>query len=239
MRYWMLLLSLIFVGPLSAQQAPPDNDDILMQTANSASPYYYPALFLRYMSDDSTLTAKDYYYLYYGYAYQDSYRPLEAIPAETQLLDIFARNRHPEGDDARKIIEYGEQVMKADPFSPRNINYMTYAYGVLGDTIKERAYADKLGKILATIQSSGNGLKESTPWHVLQFSHTLDVLATMGLEAQKRQVVTRTVEYVPLVVRDGRVKGYYFDFGRVYWRKPDNLPEKRSQGWQFNGIKIK
>ena len=60
----------------------------------------------------------------------------------------------------------------------------------------------------------------------------------MDLQPMKRMVVTSTVEYIPLLERHGKVKGYYFDFGRVYWRKPDKLREKRVQGLEFNGIPL-
>ena len=28
-------------------------------------------------------------------------------------------------------------------------------------------------------------------------------------------------------------------YGRIYWHKPDKLPEKRSNGWEINGIPLK
>ena len=97
-RYFFVVLGvLMLAGPLQIKaqstivsesavtaESPtlrvPDEDDILAQTLNQASPYYYPELMMRYVIGDSTLTAEDYHDLYYGYAYDANYRPLENIP---------------------------------------------------------------------------------------------------------------------------------------------------------------
>lgn len=182
---------------------------------------------MRYDAGDTTLTAEDYYYLYYGYAFRDEYSPLRVIPAEEKLLAVFGGGDEPDYEGMLRIIEYGTEIMKADPFSPRNLNYLTYAYGAIGDTLNERIYNDRFEKVLGVIESSGNGLKEETPKHVLRFEHAADVINSRGLTMRKRMIVFRTVEYIDLQEKDGRTKGYYFDFGRVYWNKPEQTPEKQ------------
>ena len=58
-------LSPPFRSPLSKRR---DNDAILRETIDTGSPYYYPAIYMRYMSGDTTLTLEDHRHLYYGYA---------------------------------------------------------------------------------------------------------------------------------------------------------------------------
>ena len=74
MRYIISLLVLcsVAVSGVQAQQTAgaPDDDAILQEIINSDSPYNYTALFTRYMAGDTTLTPKEYHYLYYGYAWQ-------------------------------------------------------------------------------------------------------------------------------------------------------------------------
>ena len=72
-----LLVLLLFL-PLMATAKIPVEEDIIRQTLDSESPYYYPNLMLRYQSGDDSMTEEDYHYLYYGYAYQDAYKPLNA-----------------------------------------------------------------------------------------------------------------------------------------------------------------
>ena len=81
-----------------------------------------------------------------------------------------------------------------------------------------------LPHILATIESSGDGLTEKTPWHILRFSHAEDLLAAKNIPVRESSVISRTVEYIPRVKRDENgVKGYYFDYGRIYWKKPSQM----------------
>ena len=84
-KLFVILLAAVLAAPALSGQVAPDNDDIFEQTINNESPYYYPALMLRYNSGDTTLTEKDYYYLYYGYAFSDDYHPLAPIPAEDKV----------------------------------------------------------------------------------------------------------------------------------------------------------
>ena len=58
------LLFLFLLIPAIAAAKAPDEDLILDRTMDSESPYYYPALLMRYNSGDTTLTDEDYYYVY-------------------------------------------------------------------------------------------------------------------------------------------------------------------------------
>jgi len=57
----------------------------------------------------------------------------------------------------------------------------------------------------------------------------------------KARIVSRSVEFVPLlkpyVVEGRKRRGFYFDFGRVYWNKPEGYTYKRDRTWQFNNLK--
>ena len=226
-----------------AQTTAPDNDRIFREIINSQSPYYYPALMLRYEAGDTTLTADDYRYLYYGYAYQPEYKPLEPVKGETQMLSVLegiGEDKEPTAEEAERVIRYGKEIMQADPFSPRTLNFMTFAYTILGDTVNARIYADKRVKVLKAIEASGSGLREKSPWHILFFTHANDLLSSRGMDISKRMVRSNTVEYVHPVRRMEEAKGYYFDFGRIYWKKPENTDrEKRVQGFEINGIKLR
>ena len=86
--------------------------------------------------------------------------------------------------------------------------------------------------------ASGTGLKEESPWHILMFSHAYDLLASKGYAYQESCIISRTVEYVPLMRKThDRIKGFYFDYSRVYRNKPDDVTFKRDRTWQFNNLK--
>lgn len=223
-------MSVIFA--VSASGQAPDNDAIRTAISDPSSKYFYETLYSRYERGDTTLTRDDYRHLYYGFAYNAAYKPLETSPDEVQILMIF--EKHPESDPvlAAEIIERARQVMKHDPFSPRNINIMTYSYGLLGDAENERLSAARLAGILDAIASSGTGQGEDSPWHVLTFSHVNDFLASRGYEILNRRVVSATVEHVAVRDAENRRKDIYFDYGRIYWNPPANMPQ-RSGGLKF------
>ena len=115
---------------------------------------------------------------------------------------------------------------------------LAFAYGALGDAEREKQYFNHLNGVLSTIESSGTGLKESSPWHILMFSHAYDLLASKGYQYGQSKIISRNVEYVPLTKKsEDKVKGFYFDYSRVYRNKPDEVVIKRDRTWQFNNLK--
>ena len=232
----MLLTVLSVVGQLRV----PDEDDVLARTIDQSSKWYYPELMMRYVGGDTTLTVEDYHYLYYGYAYDANYRPLDNIPDNSDVLELL-RGVGEQGatrSQAQLLLEAAKDVMLVDPFSPSNINVMTFAYGVLGDTLNERISADRFNKIVATIEASGTGLKENSPMHVLRHEHVNDLMLSKGLHIVNRTVRSTKVEYVQ-VQRNGRnAKGYFFNFERIYWKRPEMIPEREKSNWMINGMPL-
>lgn len=224
-------------GNLSAQRVP-DEEDILAKIMDSESPFYYPAMMIRFMAGDLTLTEDHYFYLYYGFAYDDAYDPRAELPGENRILEIFAKTETPDREQAQTILDAARENMQVDPFNPGNINMMTFAYGTLNDTINEIISADRFAKILAAIKSSGTGQRENSPWHVLRFTHANDVVASMGFTIESRQVRTRTVEYIRLQRNPDNVRGLFFDFGRVYWVPSDGEAVRRTSRWKLNDIPL-
>ena len=154
-----LLVLLLFL-PLMATAKIPVEEDIIRQTLDSESPYYYPNLMLRYQSGDDSMTEEDYHYLYYGYAYQDAYKPLNA---NSDMVDF----ENPTHESLEKLIAAVNDALVQDPFSPKLLNLLAFAYGALGDSKNEQINYNRMNSILATIEDSGNGLKEGSAWHIL------------------------------------------------------------------------
>lgn len=220
----------------------PDNEEILKRTIDSESPYWLPRLLGRYLNGDETLTDEEYHYLYYGYAYAEEYKPLDPIEAEAKLLGAMEKvMESPTEENVNQAVEYGLMVMERDPFSPKNLNMLAYLYGMLGEEDKERSYFMRLNKVLDTIERSGTGVKESSPMHVLAFTHASDLMYARGCEIKRREVVSRTTEFIFLPVKDAAGNlGYYFDFSRVYWTKPTVEEQKNEKrGWTLNTIPLK
>ena len=236
-RGFFATLLLALVSAVATAQVP-DNDKIFAAINDSKSHYYYPNLMMRYQAGEP-LTDEQYHYLYYGYAYQAAYRPLNDNPGMTKVQNIMARIAidTPSIADIDELIAACSEAMEQDPFSPKLLNIMAYAYGTAGDRRREHMYADHLAAILRTIASSGSGAKEKEPMHIIFFSHGVDFIAAKGWNQRKGKIISRTVEFVPFDVPKDKLKGYYFDYSRVYWNKPENYTFKRERTWQFNNLK--
>jgi hypothetical protein len=135
------------------------------------------------------------------------------------------------------VIELATASMEIDPFNPKVLNILAFAYGALDDPHREQQYFNHLNGILGAIERSGTGLKEGAPWHILMFSHAYDLLASKGYLYNEARIISRSVEFVPLRAKshDG-IKGFYFDYSRIYSRKPDDLVIKKDRTWQFNNL---
>ena len=237
-----LLLLLLLLLPALSWAKLPDEDDIMRKTLDSSSPFYYPALMMRYKNLEH-LSEEEYHYLYYGFAYQDRYAPmasnsaLENLYATMSTMDVEKATKK----DAEYIISLCTEALDKDPFSPTVLNMMVFAYGTMADKEKETAYYLQLQGILETIKSSGDGRSEKYPMHILMFSHAVDVVSSMGVESKRAEIVSRNVEYIPLVeprkVPDGKIKGFYFDYSRIYRNKPEETTFTKKRTWQFNNLK--
>lgn len=230
--------------PVMAQEVRypevPDNDRILAEIIDPDSPYNYSALITRYSAGDTTLTLEDYRHLYYGYVWQDTYKPFQSIKARDRILEVLTKEIL-EYEDFMDIINYGNQVMNEDPFSPSNINFLIFAYGSVGDEKNERINFHRLNMIKQTILSSGNGMKQSTPWHIIRFEHAGDIMGAMDVKYRRPTVVDRNTEYYALESRgpDGE-RGYYFDYSRVFLHYQDRAPEGReNSGLRLNNMPIR
>lgn len=239
MRLKLFITALLTaIVTLTTTAQVPNNDNIFAAINDSNSPYYYPNLMMRYLSGD-TLTDQEYHHLYYGYAYQAAYRPLNDNPGMTKVQNIMARIaiETPSVIDIDQLIAACSEAMEYDPFSPKLLNIMAYAYGTAGDTVRENTYASHLQAILRTIAASGTGEKEKEPMHIIFFSHGVDFIAAKGWNQRKGKIISREVEFIPFEVPKNKVKGYFFDYSRVYWNKPDDYTFQRERTWQFNNLK--
>jgi hypothetical protein len=239
-----LLTVIIFTfAAIAAWSQVPDEEDIMRKTMNTSSPYYYTTLMMRY-NNLERLSIEDYHYLYYGFAYQNDYRPTVSNNALDELYALMPHINVESSD--RKELEHlvivCKEVMKIDPFNLTALNMLVFAHGAMGDKQKEEAYFMHLHGIMETIKASGDGRSEKYPMHIIMFSHAVDVVSSMGMASKRAEIISRNVEYIPLVtprkLPDGKkIRGFYFDYSRIYRNKPDEVTFTKDRTWQFNGLK--
>lgn len=239
----LLTLLILTLTAAAAWSQVPDEEDIIRKTMNTSSPYYYTSLMMRY-NNLERLSIEDYHYLYYGFAYQNDYRPTMANNALDELyallphIDVESSDRQ----ELENLVLTCKEVLKIDPFNLTALNMLVFAYGAMGDKQKEEAYFLNLHGIMETIKSSGDGRSERNPMHIIMFSHAVDLVSSMGMASQRAEIISREVEFIPLTTPrrtpDGKkIRGFYFDYSRIYRNKPDEVTFKKKRTWQFNGLK--
>ncbi|MBQ8543558.1 MAG: DUF4919 domain-containing protein [Alistipes sp.] len=244
MKRFFQILTVALLLPLISLAKIPDEDDILRKIIDRASPYYYPTLLERYRNLEQ-LNEDEYHYLYYGYAYNENYKPLAGCKALDDLILLMATidTERPDKEEITEIISVCQDALMFDPFNPTVLNMMIFAYGNCGDREKEQAYYRHMNGILETIKSSGDGRGEKYPMHIIMFSHATDLVASLGVEHRKAEIISRKVEYIPLTeprkVPDGKIKGFYFDYSRIYRNKPEDVTFKKKRTWQFNNLGVR
>lgn len=237
MRRIFTIASLIILL-VTAKAKVPDDTELLRAISNQNSPLYYPNLMMRYR-DGKQLSEEEYFHLYYGFAFSEQYHPLNTNQKMDRVQGILARLSidQPSIHDLDELILATNEAMEHDPFSPKLLNILIFAYGAIGDKEREEVFAKHLEGIFHTIESSGDGLKEKSAMHILMFSHAEDLIASKGWKHLKGRIISRSVEFLPFDFAHNKVKGYYFDYSRIYRNKPEGYVFHRDRTWQFNNLK--
>lgn len=236
MIYRALLLATLLCTSISSWGiSPPDMEAVRDSISNPSSPLYYDRLFDRYSKSDSTLTLNDYHYLYYGYADQIEYMPLLDNSARGELEEIMSGQMTATEEDYRRAISLCTKLLEIEPFNPRDLNALAYLYAMTGNEEGAAEQMHKLQMIVTTIKNTGTGLTESSPWWITYFPHAEDILALEGLEHNKAVVLSKSIEFIPIVKTPSRKdKGYYFNFSLIYARGNDYMQNIDNPKRQFD-----
>ncbi len=220
-----VILCIIGITLLGARaQNPPNMEAIRDSISNPSSGFYYQHLMDRYRLQDSTLTLRDFHYLYYGYPEQVNYMPLLDNSARMELEEIMSGYSTPTAADYKRAIAYAQAILEVEPFNPRDINALAYLYAMTGNEVESQKLMHNLEMIVETIKATGTGLSEESPWWIIYFDHAEDIVNLMGYNWSKPIIISRSIEFIPLSDKhqDG-IKGYYFNYSEIYARKADYL----------------
>ena len=88
----------------------PALENISAATTDESSPYYYPRLLRAFMANDTTMSAEEFQYFYYGTLFQEDYDPYRASPNPAlleELTPIYAKEYEQNAKfDLAKIWQY-------------------------------------------------------------------------------------------------------------------------------------
>jgi len=217
----ILLLTLISLRPIpsSAQKVrfhSPDFKKISKAISKEGSVNYYPELMKRYRANDTTLTPYQYHLLYFGYIYTPEFQQLES-KALSDSLPKLLRVTDGQQPDYLKIRDLCQQLLVKAPFDMRFIDPLIQASRMLGHQSMAAMLEFKLGRIVETIFSTGDGLSENTPFHVISTSHEADLMRALGFNnADIHLISSGPYDFYRVDAAKYGIEGIYFDISAAY-----------------------
>ena len=230
-RRLVLLLALIITSFTSFSQEQrhtiPDYQEIETLTKDKGSAFYYDELFKRYADHDTLLTLRDYRLLYYGYFFQDAYTPFYSTPEADSIRMVLGDKDKLTTEEWKEVIRMGKTNLEKNPFDLKGLNIVWVAHRHTGDSATARLYFDKLKKLVQTILSTGDGMSETTAFHVLNVSHEYDIINILGYEYGGDQNLTEgKCDYLSLKTNEDNLKGLYFDVNQIFQGYRKNMLSK-------------
>lgn len=196
----------------------PDLDAIAAASIDESSRFYYPRLLESFMRNDTTMTAEEFQYFYYGTMFQEDYDPYrEAVnPSLLQeLLPIYAKDKRTR-NDKEKMLDYALQVLADNPIDLRQLTNKIYVYEQNRKYDLARIWQYKLNHLLLVIAASGTGADPDNAFVVVYPQHEYDFLNLSGLTATSQRFEPPCFDYISIRPDSSKnPEGYYFNVGEL------------------------
>lgn len=208
---WLVLSGLFVSAQEETKFVKPDYKAIKKEVTNKKSAYFYEKLMEKFNAADTTMTLEEKRHLYFGFTNSKSYATVYISPANDSLRNIIYK-QNLDTEDFKKIIAYGNEVLKENPFDMRTMNIMSYAYEKQGNLNEAKNKAIQIGILVEAIFSTGDGISKENAFFVINVSHEYDMISVLGMEFGGNQsLVEGTYDYLTLKDNSYGLKGFYFD----------------------------
>ena len=201
------------------QWEAPDFELMKMSLKDKSSAYYYPSLLQRYRAGDSTLSVTEFRQLYFGWAFQDKYNAYGSSKHSDEIKKLKEKSSLSD-KQRQKLIELEEEVLEETPFSMRDLYLVLNLYSEAGDSVKVAASRTKLVGVAKAIQSTGDGLTDSTAYYVICVADEYDIIGLLGYRRGGAQKLIPAhgskFDYITLADNDEHIRGLYFNIDLVF-----------------------
>ena len=193
-----IIAALIFViaVPGVAQKyevKPVDFNEIKEATQDTKSKFFFPRLMKEFESNDTSMTAEEYRYLYYGYVFQEDYNPFRES-RYSDMIESLYYNKEFTRSECDTIEKYAELSLDDNIFDLQQMEFFIFALKEKKKYARAAIRQFRLNQIIATILSSGKGTAES-PWVVTSVSHEYYILNKLGYVATEHQTLPGCIDF--------------------------------------------
>ena len=194
-----IIAALIFViaVPGVAQKyevKPVDFNEIKEATQDTKSKFFFPRLMKEFESNDTSMTAEEYRYLYYGYVFQEDYNPFRES-RYSDMIESLYYNKEFTRSECDTIEKYAELSLDDNIFDLQQMEFFIFALKEKKKYARAAIRQFRLNQIIATILSSGKGTAES-PWVVTSVSHEYYILNKLGYVATEHQTLPGCIDFI-------------------------------------------
>ena len=218
----------------------PDLEKISAATTDESSPYYYPRLLRAFMANDTTMSAEEFQYFYYGTLFQEDYDPYRASPNPAlleELTPIYAKERRSRAD-REKMLDYAMQVLNDNPVDLRQLTNRIYVYEQNAKFDLAKIWQYKLNHLLLVIAASGTGSDAENAWTVVYPQQEYDFLNLSGITATGQHFEPPHYDYIMVEQRnDSDCEGYFFNIGEMlkqyFLKHPGELQTMRNRSQEI------
>jgi len=212
--FFLCLLALPLF-PQNANYVKPVYDTVKDAIQDKSSSYYYPRLFKRFQSLDTTLNQQEYRYLYYGFVFQKNYKPYDTPPQNQQVSNLL-QLKNPKKKDYKKIIKLTAQSLSRFPFNIDQLNNRSYAFHMRGKDDVSIKLIKQILDIRNAIKTSGDGKKKETAYHVITVGNEYEFLRSYNL-VMVSQHSENKCDYIQLEANTYGIEGIYFNIEQPYY----------------------
>lgn len=176
------------------------------------SKQYYPTLLKTYQEKPSSLSLDDFRHLYYGFVFQENYRPYDRNPLDTQISSKMGNATTQE--EFQEVIQLCEEYLTKEPFSLKMMYYLQeFRKNLEENTGKDILLAQYKGVINA-ILSTGDGKTIQTGYTVNHPSDEYMILRSLGLNIADTKFEA-AYDYFKVTENDQKIDGIYFDIAKM------------------------
>lgn len=173
-KIFLTLFLTIFINCVNGQVISSETikKDVTAFLTDSTSDDYWKKVKATFEADESSLTEKQFYLLYYGQGAKPEklYPSLFLNTDRIQLLDYTSRNKF------KKAIPLGESLIKINPLDIATLIYLSMSIDMSsGD--KNNKYYQRMRKIITEMLKTGDG---KTPATAIKIANIEDDTAMIG-----------------------------------------------------------
>lgn len=160
--------------------------DVSMDTLESwvrESPEAFRALHEKCMATDSSMAEAEYFLLYYGSAFLDSYAPYAERLAGRLMKDLL------DAENYEEAVSTCEGLLREHPAYVRPYYYLGIAHDLLGDTVRAAVYFERFFGLLSIAYNSGTGGSTDSAFVVRSVDDEYLLLGELGYEVVEQALV--------------------------------------------------